>query len=199
MSTILLALFKQEKNQLDYHTVITPYLLNIYLGEEKCLFSSRSKIVVVFVAGGFFFFTWQNNLSFLCLSRISVLQKEVLKHVTFVCFTVCFPFLFARGLWSCFECFCNIEVSCCYLVQGPYLNTSVECVVWLVHGNMNVFVLFLHGTKYFYCCFGAAKSMINAPLALSVRNTLMWVHGQLESVFIWKPSHGRHGTNNLNA
>lgn len=55
MSTILLALFKEEKNQLDYHTVITPYLLNIYLGEEKCLFSSQSKIVVVFVAGGFFF------------------------------------------------------------------------------------------------------------------------------------------------
>lgn len=27
-----------------------------------------------------------------------------------------------------FEYFCNIEVSCHYFLQGPYLNTFVECV-----------------------------------------------------------------------
>lgn len=45
-------------------------------------------------------------------------------------------------------------------------------------GEVDTFVLLLHGSIYFSCYFREARNMMNAPLVVLVRNTLTQVHSQ---------------------
>lgn len=87
----------------------------------------RTKIFLFLYSGRYGFL--RKTLPSVFLSSVSLLQKkktspQVYKHLFYWLYSL--SLLPSNLCW--FEYFCNIEVSCHYFLQGPCLNTFVECV-----------------------------------------------------------------------
>lgn len=135
-STLFVVLKERKKSLNDHHMVITPCLLNLYSGVEKCLPSSQSEIAV-----GFFCFVYLFILVFVffcftkefppLMSLIPVHAAKISPEEYNFSFFYCFhPLSLLVSSLCCCKHFCNVEVGCWYFVQGAFLSTSAECVVW---------------------------------------------------------------------
>lgn len=183
---MLLAVFKARKNldgSCGYCSILSLSIIR------------RTKIFLLSLVWNSWFLT--EDLAFF-LSLICVLAaKTNLEEYKRLFYWLCSLSLLPSNLcW--FEYFCNIEVSCHYFLQGPYLNTFVECVQYdnvQRHGYINfiltwlsLFLLLLERSKKHdeHSISGIGKNCIKAS-AQSVRKC-----------FYLKASCTRQRTNNHN-